>query len=334
MMRGVLETATTPPTTPQLIYQTAAGEASLSLTQGNCWTLGRSEDNNFILPERWISRNHAMLQQMDNGEIFLIDLGSRNGTFVNGRRVSIPVTLHHGDQITFGQTELSFNFPMADPAMRHILPDRVDNTATAMLHIRHLVSILVIDIRNFTVLTRQLDEQILSELIGSWFRLSGEIIRTNGSWVDKYIGDAVMAVWIHGEESVEAAGMLSVLRAVAGLQRLTLDLSNRYPVPFPLQIGAGINTGYAMVGNSGSGDRPDYTPLGNTVNMAFRLETATKQIGLDVAVGTKTYEFISQQPGADQTFQPYSVELKGYDEATETYACSFNDLQRFLQSKP
>lgn len=78
------------------------------LTGGNCWTIGRSEDNSIVLSDRWMSRNHAMIQRMGQGEFYLIDLGSRNGTFVNGRRVSIPVALHNGDRITFGQTELDF----------------------------------------------------------------------------------------------------------------------------------------------------------------------------------------------------------------------------------
>jgi len=54
-----------------------------------------------------------MLQQMETGEFYLIDLGSRNGSFVNGRRVSIPVTLRNGDRIIFGQTELDFYNPTA-----------------------------------------------------------------------------------------------------------------------------------------------------------------------------------------------------------------------------
>ena len=56
-----------------------------------------------------------------------------------------------------------------------------------------LISVLVADIRDFTVLTRQTDEKVLSEAIGTWFKRAGEIISEHGSWVDKYIGDAVMA---------------------------------------------------------------------------------------------------------------------------------------------
>ena len=56
-----------------------------------------------------------MLQRTEGGDFYLIDLGSRNGTFVNGRRVSIPVTLTHGDRLTLGQTEFDFFCPVQPP---------------------------------------------------------------------------------------------------------------------------------------------------------------------------------------------------------------------------
>ncbi len=287
-----------------------------------------------MLPDRWISRNHAMLQCMETGEFYLIDLGSRNGSFVNGRRVSIPVTLHSGDRLTFGQTELEFHCPNVSQAADPMNSDSKEFTATATLHVRRLISVLVVDIRDFTVLTRQLDEKLLSEVIGTWFRHAGDIIREYGSWVDKYIGDAVMAIWIHSAQGVSDEEMVRIFRALSALHKMTSDLYNRYPLPFPLRIGAGINTGYAMVGNTGSGDRPDYTALGDTVNAAFRLETSTKQIGLEIAVGETTYQHLSALgANSSKLFKQYTVHLKGYDIPTVAHACSYSDLNIFLQSK-
>lgn len=326
---------TTQPT-PHLLLRTDSGYRRLLLTGNNCWTIGRSEDNNFVLPDRWISRNHAMLQFMETGEFYLIDLGSRNGSFVNGRRVSIPVTLHNGDRLTFGQTELEFYCPDLKSEAAHTADnadskDSKEFTATATLHVRRLISVLVVDIRNFTGLTQQLDEKILSEMIGTWFRHAGDIIREHGSWVDKYIGDAVMAVWIHGTQEVESNEMLQILRALSAMHQMTSDLYNLYPLPFPLRIGAGINTGYAMVGNTGSGDRPDYTALGDTVNAAFRLETSTKQIGKDVAVGKTTFQYLSSLGSKTDVFGEHTVTLRGYDAPAIAYACTFAELDAFLK---
>ncbi|MEM6423976.1 MAG: adenylate/guanylate cyclase domain-containing protein [Cyanobacteria bacterium P01_H01_bin.119] len=320
---------------PYLILQTESGSRHLSLVGSNCWTIGRSDDNNFVLPDRWISRNHAMLQCMETGEFYLIDLGSRNGSFVNGRRVSVPVTLHNGDALTFGQTELSFYCPVPDTSAMPGSPqndsDSQDFTATATLHVRRLISVMVVDIRDFTVMTRQLDEKVLSEAIGTWFRRAGEIIGKYGSWVDKYIGDAVMAVWIHGTQGVNHEEMLQIARAMSALHQMTSELHKRYPLPFPVRIGAGLNTGFAIVGNTGSGDRPDYTALGDTVNAAFRFESSTKQLGLDLAMGETTYQYLQTLGANEQIFKRYTVTMKGYETPIEAHAGTFSDLNRFLK---
>ncbi len=321
--------------TPYLLLATDTGNRYLPLVGSNCWTVGRSDDNNFVLSDRWISRNHAMLQCTETGDFYLIDLGSRNGSFVNGRRVSIPVTLRNGDRLTFGQTELEFHCPTNSRNLEN-LQGQDKETLTSTLHVRRLISVMVIDIRDFTVLTRQLDEKILSAVIGTWFRQSGDIIRKSGSWVDKYIGDAVMAIWFHSSQSfssvqeVSDQEALNILWAVNTLHKMTAALSQQYPLPFPLRIGTGLNTGYAMVGNTGSGDRPDYTAIGDTVNAAFRLESSTKQLGLDIALGEDTYRYLSRIGKQPLAFQQHTVNLKGYDTPTTTYAGTYTDLDNFL----
>ncbi len=322
--------------TPYLLLPTDTGNRYLPLVGSNCWTVGRSDDNNFVLSDRWISRNHAMLQCTETGEFYLIDLGSRNGSFVNGRRVSIPVTLRNGDHLTFGQTELEFHCPASDRHTDNLQPPDKE-TLTSTLHVRRLISVMVIDIRDFTVLTRQLDEKILSAVIGTWFRQSGDIIRKSGSWVDKYIGDAVMAIWFHGTAGVSSSHevsnkeALNIMWAVSALHKMTSALSKQYPLPFPLRIGTGLNTGYAMVGNTGSGDRPDYTAIGDTVNAAFRLESSTKQLGLDIALGEDTYRHLSPIGQHPLNFEQHTVHLKGYDKPTVTYAGTYGDLDKFLE---
>jgi adenylate cyclase len=87
-------------------------------------------------------------------------------------------------------------------------------------------------------------------------------------------------------------------------------------------------------GNTGSGDRPDYTALGDTVNAAFRLETSTKQIGLDIAVGETTYKHLMDlEITSIDLFRNYTVNLKGYEVSTIAHACSFPDLETFLQMR-
>ena len=167
-------------------------------------------------------------------------------------------------------------------------------------------------------------------MVGTWFRNAGEIIRKYGSWVDKYIGDAVMAVWIHRTPKVGWPELQQPLQVVKALNEMTSQLHLTYPLPFPLKIGAGINTGHAMVGNTGSGDRPDYTALGDTVNMAFRLESSTKQLGLDVALGMETYQHLLSEREDSLPFCQYALHWEGYDAPIPAYACAFDALDQFL----
>ncbi|EAM50088.1 FHA domain-containing protein [Crocosphaera watsonii WH 8501] len=314
--------------TPHLLLNTAKGKRYFTLAGKNYWTIGRGRDNDFAIGDHCISRNHAISQCTETGDFLLIDLGSRNGTFVNDRRVGIPITLKSGDKVKFGKTEVAFHTPVRNN--NDITPPEFADRDTMVLHERRLTSVLVIDMRNFTTLTRQLDEQILSSLIGNWFRQSGEIIRNAGSWVDKYIGDAVMAIWFHGENEVTKTDMIQVFQAVRDLNQMTKQLSQEYPVPFELKIGAGINTGYSMVGNTGSGDHPDYTAIGDTVNAAFRLESATKELGVDVAIGEATYIHSVELKNIDSIFSEYSLNLKGYEKPTLSYGVTFEDLEKLL----
>ena len=157
------------------------------------------------------------------------------------------------------------------------------NEPTTALHTNSLTTILVVDIRDFTPLARTLPEALLSQTIGTWFLRSGQIVQRLGSWAQKYIGDAVMAVWVHDRPEQVGADILRVLRAVSEINTATAEISKTLALPVPLRIGAGVNTGPAILGGT------DYTALGDTVNAAFRLESATKGIGLGVAVGESVY---------------------------------------------
>ncbi len=312
-----------------LVLQDDSGTRRFALVEGKCWTVGRGEENNIVIKDRCLSRNHAMLQCTEGG-YYLIDMGSSNGTFVNGRRVNIPIIIHNGDTVTFGQTELKFFLPRPDDATLTEDEGTLDGTATSILHVRRLMSVMVLDMRNYTVLTRQMDENLLSEVMTTWFRNAGHITQRYGSWVDKYIGDAVMAIWFHNSETVEKQEMINILQAMNDINQMTTSLCDRYPLPFALRIGAGLNTGYGMVGNAGSSEQPDYTALGDTVNSAFRLETITKEIGAEIAIGDGTYQYLAPFLGNNRVFKPCSVTLKGHEESSITYATNFSALHAFL----
>ncbi len=137
------------------------------------------------------------------------------------------------------------------------------------------VTILFCDIRNFTSLSEDIPATELGQFLNRFFSLmTGIIIKHNGM-VDKYIGDAIMAIWgtplddrQHAANAVRAA-----LEMVAAIE------PGRYPLRLAgkaIEVGVGINTGFVSAGNFGSSNRFDYTVLGDNVNLASRIEGLTK----------------------------------------------------------
>lgn len=266
-----------------------------------------------------------MLQRTEDNQVYLIDLGSRNGTFVNDRRVAVPTTVRDGDRLRFGLVECTFHWPGVSRPETMI----IEGPVTSLLQVRRLISVVVIDIREYTALTRRTDEQVLSRLMADWFRHVGGIVQTTGGYIDKHIGDAVMAVWFHGQDRVDPHDVVRIARALNAIHRVTSSLHETYALPNALRIGAGVNTGYAVIGNTGTADRPDYTALGDTVNAAFRLESATRPLSKDIAIGESTWELLRQLVG-DDGFEGQTLEVKGYDQPLVVYTTDFPALDALL----
>ena len=293
------------------------------LGDGQSWAIGRGDGCAVMLASRSVSRLHALIQRRDAGDLSLVDLGSRNGSFVNGTRVSFPVALDDQDKLLFGDQPMIFRNPARSESVLAASTVDLRNEPTTALHTHSLTTILVVDIRDFTALARTLPESLLSQTIGTWFLRSGQIAQRQGSWAQKYIGDAVMAVWVHDGPEQVGADILRVLRAVSEIDTATAEISKALALPVPLRIGAGVNTGPAIVGGT------DYTALGDTVNRAFRLESATKGIGLGVAVGERVYNELGVP--ARSSFVRREVQLKGYDGSSIAWAISFHALRNMLQ---
>lgn len=305
------------------LFQEAAGRR-FPLAGGQSWAIGRGDGCTVMLDSRSVSRLHALIQRKDAGDLALVDLGSRNGSFVNSRRVSFPVVLNDKDRLVFGDQELLFRNPSRSISTTMVPETDTRNAPTTALHTQGLATIVVVDIRDFTPLARTLSEALLSQTIGTWFLRCGQITQRLGSWAQKYIGDAVMAVWVHDNPDNLRQDLLRALRAVSEISVATGEISRTLPLPTPLRIGAGVNTGTAIIGGA------DYTALGDTVNAAFRLESATKALGLGVALGERTYQELALT--SPSVFAKREVELKGYDGPNSAWAISFEALQEFLKA--
>jgi adenylate cyclase len=292
--------------------------------------VGRIDGNELVIPDESVSRNHAILHCGESGMYLIHDMGSSNGTFVNGARVTTPVQLRDGDRIALGSCEFQFHQPRpAGPAE----PGPGAFGSTHVIMIQKDISVLAADIRNFTGLAQRLDPGTLSLIIGSFFRESGLLLQQRGAWGQKYIGDAVMAVWVHSSNP-GPGDIVNVCWVACGLARIAAGLQAKFGLSEPIRIGGGINSGLASLGNIGSVGNADHTALGETVNRAFRLESMTREINVDLAIGEGTYRIIEPVTELAAVFRPCTLSLKGYTQPVAAFATNFPSLEAAVVSCP
>jgi adenylate cyclase len=305
---------------------TAQGVHSIPIEPDTICSIGRGSQNTIVLDDASVSRRHAMIDCQPHGDCYIIDVGSRNGTFLNGSRVTTRTRLSNGDSLRIGTVPVTF-WLAGSGVDTH---PSVNLSNTQLITVTAYVTVLVMDIRDFTGLSRRLGETRLSGFIGEFMRLSGEVLDGYGASTQKYIGDAIMGVWDHGPQRPEPDAILSVLSSAAKVYGIVSETPRAFDVDTPIRIGAGINTGVAVMGNLGSAAAADYTALGDAVNKAFRLETASKEISEDMLMGSFTYKCLGS--GLQPWFTPHTVSLKGYEKPETAYAISVASLTMALSS--
>jgi adenylate cyclase len=156
------------------------------------------------------------------------------------------------------------------------------------------MTILFADIRGFTAISETMDAEALTRFINAYLTPMTDVILASAGTIDKYMGDAIMAFWNaplddpdHAAHAARAAlAMLDRLEALNGEWRIAAAAQGReHP---GIAIGIGLNTGPCCVGNMGSDQRFDYSVLGDTANVASRLESQSKTYGVAIVAGEAT----------------------------------------------
>ena len=236
-------------------------------------TIGRTPENTVCLKfSPTVSRQHAIIRCHNGYEYQLMDLGSRNGTYVNDQRVVMPVTLQNGARIRIANNDLIFEQTFDDESGEEAAATLAGHLSEAMQTV-HNAAILVCDIRGFSSQSEVLAAPALAQVLGQWFREAGNAVQKGGGVIDKFIGDAILAYWQEGAGPAQAAG-----RAFACARSL-LEMSGRMTWPGsgqPFEIGVALHYGRVAFGNIGQVALRDATIIGNAVNTAFRLESVMK----------------------------------------------------------
>jgi class 3 adenylate cyclase/CHASE2 domain-containing sensor protein len=180
------------------------------------------------------------------------------------------------------------------------------------------ITVLFSDIRNFTTLSEKLSAKEVVELLNTYFERACKVLLAEGATIDKFIGDAVMAEF--GAPLDQPDHARRAIRAALALHAVAIEfqawVTERFPDrDLPLfDVGVGLHSGEAVVGNIGSSVRMEYTAIGDTVNVASRLEGMTKNVDCSVLASTDT---IALAGDGVRTGPIHTLMVKGRHKAVE-----------------
>lgn len=280
-------------------------------------TIGRTPENTVCLGfSPTVSRQHAIIRCHNGYEYQLMDLGSRNGTYVNDQRVVMPVTLQSGSRIRIANNEMVFE---QESELENAQGGEVTVVGSVdhALQVAHNAAILVCDIRGFSAQSEILPSSTLAQQLGQWFREAGNLVQKAGGIIDKFIGDAILAYWQENpgstSECEDALGSALAILQLAG--RMRWPESNK-----PFEVGIAMHYGRVSFGNIGLVAQRDATIIGNVVNTTFRLESVMKELNQKLLVSDRFLEALT--PESRAKFTDYGEKtLKGKSETVRVFGC-------------
>ena len=228
--------------------------------------IGRATSNDVMIDDGRVSRRHALIHRQDDAEYYVIDLGSGNGTYLNGRRVATATRIADGNILTIGPSTLTFRQTAAIAAARQPSAHTSEQT---QIQVKNLPAwLLVADIKGSTALAQRLPPEELAVLFGKWMSACKEIIEAEGGTINKYLGDGFLAYWYVDKNQVA--------RISAALEALTILQRSSGSPPFRLAL----HMGNIAVGGAGSAGEDSLT--GTDVIQVFRMEKLAADLKRDV----------------------------------------------------
>lgn len=283
----------------------------------------------------WVTTQVTELLRTGKIDNFLdVDLQFEDGTSASVNLTVVP--LRDGDNEIIGgmlilediTSEKRVKSTMARYMTREIAEQLMEAGEDALGGRSQTATVLFSDIRRFTSISEKLGPRDTVAMLNEYFTEMIEVIFKNKGILDKYIGDAIMAVFgtpfptpdDTDNAIIVANRMIEVLRE--------LNLRRRSEGNIPIDIGIGLSTGDLISGNIGSLKRMDYTVIGDTVNLAARLESATKYYGVPVLASEYT---VAGSNGQHQFRELDLIVVKGKTEPVAVYeALGHHNAETFV----
>ncbi len=181
---------------------------------------------------------------------------------------------------------------------------------------RLVATIFFSDVRGFTALSESMQPEQVVEMLNEYMTRMVSVIRANGGIVDKYVGDAIMALWgvpfAKPDDSKRALkACLEMREELAKLNELRISRGQG-----ALKIGMGLNRGDVIAGNIGSNEKMEYTVIGDAVNLGSRIESMTKEYGTDLLISESIYSETHESFVFEKS---HATKVKGKSEAIQVY---------------
>ncbi len=258
--------------------------------------IGIEAESFFGADNHWVMDKIAKVEESREADIALDATMTLAGETVSLNVTSLPLTDSDGEAMgsMLLLEDISSEKRMKSTMSRYMdaaLADKLMGEGSELLGGQDSVAtILFSDIRSFTTLSEELGAQGIVSLLNEYFTLMVDIITEEGGMLDKFIGDAIMAIFgtpFAHEDDPDRAVKASI-RMMEELAEYNARRAQHNQQP--IDIGIGLNTGHVVSGNIGSPRRMDYTVIGDGVNLAARLESATKQYGAHILVSEFTLD--------------------------------------------
>ena len=211
------------------------------------------------------------------------------------------------------KVEMAMGKFMSEDVMKDVIKN-IDNLGLGGK--KSIVTVLFSDIRGFTSMSEKMSAQEVSELLNEYFSEMEPIVSKYNGIINKFIGDAIMAVF--GEPIQDINHPLNAVKCGYEMLRKVEELNKKWEQENKptIHIGIGINTGEVFVGNIGSEKRMEYTVIGDTVNLASRLESYNKTYQTKILISKATYHLVKNSVNVNKISD---VEIRGKAEKTDIY---------------
>lgn len=274
-----------------LKYLSDAGEEQeLSLCDGEEITVGRSDENRIMLNDPSVSRRHAAFSATSFGAV-VADLGSTNGTFLNGESLSSMKDLSSGDIVNIGACSITVDLPQNDSNANRARSKTVELKPVD-------VTILVASIRDYNSYIQALQEKDLSELLAAWREKVVRVVEDHGGKVEKMVGGDIVATWC-GSSSPECAkaSYESAVNLLEASSTPSDELAFAYKVL--------IHSGRGMQGKARAedGETEIFTLIGDPMSATLELASHSTKLDSDFIISRETAELVEN--GA--TFAPVAT---------------------------